>query len=186
MGNKLPKSINLLDPVNRPEDIWERIYDWLFNVGKYILISVEVLVLIVFFSRFAIDRMNNNLTDDINDQVNTLSNDFFRRSEIRFNNLHALLLDLNTLSNDQKKNSTIVSSITESIPSNIKLEQFSFTRGQVNMSFTANDFESIQSYESLLRRNPKYSDVRINLSKSGESTSKIDFTVSFNIIEEDV
>lgn len=177
--NKIPRSINLLEPVNAPEDIWEKIYDWLFNVGKYLLISVEVIVLVVFFSRFAIDRKNNDLTDLINEQVDILNGTYYRTAELRFINMHLLFSDLKKLETDQLINSSLVSSVQEGIPSDVELQRFTYSAGKISMAFTADDFESIQNYESTLRSNPLYEDVKVSLSKSGESSSKIDFAVNF-------
>lgn len=180
-ASKVPKTINLLEPVNPPEDVWESIYDWLFNVGKYLLISVEIVVLLVFFSRFVIDRKNNDLTDEINSQVDVLSNTYYRLAEIKFNNLHTLFGDLKTLDEDQEINSAYISSVQESIPSDLELQRFSYSKGQVSMAFIADNFEEVQSYESSLRNNQLYQNIQVTLSKSGEGSSKIDFAVTFQI-----
>jgi hypothetical protein len=183
MSDKTPKSINLLEPVNAPEDVWETVYSWLFNVGKYILISVQVIVLVVFFSRFVIDRTNNDLSDEVNDKVDILNQGFYRQNEIKFRNLQVLLSDLHVIAGEQEINSKLISSVTESVPSSLELQSFSFSDGRVTMSFLADDFEDIQKYETGLRKNPLYSNVKVNLSKSGESTSQIDFSVTFVISE---
>ena len=57
ISKKQPKAINLLDPVYSPHDTFSKAYDWMVNIGKYLLIFVEIIVLGVFFSRFIlIDR----------------------------------------------------------------------------------------------------------------------------------
>ena len=44
--NKSPQSINFLETVYAPTDIWSRAYIWLVEVGKYLLIAVEFAIAI--------------------------------------------------------------------------------------------------------------------------------------------
>jgi hypothetical protein len=32
--NDIPKSINFMEPVTRPTDIWANAYEWMFTVGN--------------------------------------------------------------------------------------------------------------------------------------------------------
>ncbi|WKZ31516.1 MAG: hypothetical protein QY318_02010 [Candidatus Dojkabacteria bacterium] len=187
MANEVPQSINLLTPVNTPEDSWERLYEWLFSFGKYILIAVLGIVLVVFGFRFAFDRINNDLTGEVNTMSATLADDFFRNNEIKYNNWHRLLSDMNRISAEQQKNSTVVASITESVPSDVELVDMSYVGGRVSMNFIANDFQAVQGYESLLKKNPNYdqSSLKVLLNKSGSSSNKIEFSVGFNINQEE-
>ena len=61
MFQKEKKSINFLDPVTTSEDVLGNAYVWLFNIGKYLLLVVEMIVLGVFFARFTLDKKNNDL-----------------------------------------------------------------------------------------------------------------------------
>lgn len=181
MSSKIPKSINLLDPVAPPEDMWEKLYDWLFNFGKYILISVEAIVLVVFIARFSLDRKNNDLTDQINAQVATLEQPKYRQDELKFKNFHELLREIKKVSDNQQVNSTVITSILNSVPAYLDLQNVSYSSGTVSIVFTADSFEDVKKYESLLRTNPLYEDLNLNLSKSGDKNSKVDFAVTFNI-----
>lgn len=184
MAQEIPKTINLLNPVTRPDDTWSRVYDWIFNLGKYLLVGVQLIVLAVFFSRFWIDKSNNDLTDNINDQVETLSIPILKQGEIRYNNLHALLADINTINTTQKINSTVLGSIIETVPNNIALDRFSFNEDTVSMTLIATDFATLYAYESSLKQNPLYKDVTLNLKKdSGDSN--IEFSITLKIAREE-
>lgn len=186
MTKEIPQSINLLTPVNTPEDAWERLYDWLFSIGKYLLIGVQIVVLSVLAARFMYDRKNNDLTQEVNSLSTTLADDFFRNSEIRYNNWHRLFNDMNIISDEQPINSTVVASVIESVPSDVQLLDISYISGRVSMNLTAGDFQAIQRYESLLKKNSKYDQqsLRVTLNKSGSEESNIDFSIAFNISEE--
>ena len=75
MFDKERKSINFLDPIITSSDVLGNAYIWLFNIGKYLLVAVEIIVLGVFFARFVLDKKNNDLTESVNDKVVLLSNE---------------------------------------------------------------------------------------------------------------
>ncbi len=186
MSKKLPRSINLLEPVFAPDDIWDKLYFWVFNVGKYIFVGVEIVVLIVFVTRFLVDKKSNDLSKKINLRVQTLSEDFYKDNVIKFSNLHDLLFDLNEATQNQVLNSKQIGSVLDSLPKNIKLERFSYSGDQVSMTFTASDFASITAFERFLNNNSAYTDISVKLNKSGDVASDIDFVVSYKINTEGV
>jgi len=180
MPKETPKSINLLEPVLAPQDAWSKVYDWVTKAGRYILVGIEIIVLGVFFARFIYDRQNNKLTEDINNKVSyILSDESLRKDEIRFRNYHILLSDIQLLSEDQRINSAKFSSIIDSIPKNFRLKNISFTSGQVNLSLTSDNLQSIGQYTSNLNANPMYNNVSSTINKSSGQGSEIEFTVSF-------
>jgi hypothetical protein len=60
---KLPESINLLEPINEPVDMWTKAYTWVTGAGRVLLVLVEAIVLGVFITRFILDEKNNDLSD---------------------------------------------------------------------------------------------------------------------------
>ncbi|GAB4157364.1 MAG: hypothetical protein Fur003_1100 [Candidatus Dojkabacteria bacterium] len=184
MAQELPKTINLLTPVSRPNDTWSKMYDWIFSLGKYLLVGVQLVVLGVFFSRFWIDKTNNDLTEQINEQVGILNLPLLKQSEIRYNNYHTLLEDIGNISNKQLINSTILGSVVETIPSEILLERITFNVDSVNMTLSAPSLAAIDKYEDSLSTSPLFKDVFVNLKKTASSSS-IEFTVSLKIVRAD-
>jgi hypothetical protein len=184
MASKVPKSINLLDPVNAPGDLWAGLYDWVFSVGKYLLVAVQVVVLAVFFSRFIFDKKNNDLTDDINDQVDALTDPFFRSREIKYLNIHDLLEDIAILEEYQITNAEEIGGLLSSIPQELRLEQFAFNDGGVNMSFSSDNEDAIKLYERQLDENPLYGNVSVSFSQSG-NTNDVSFAVIFSILPDE-
>lgn len=177
---KLPSSINLLEPVFAPDDIWDKLYFWVFKVGRYVFVGVEIVVLLVFGSRFLFDKRNNDLSKKINLRVDTLQEDFYKKSEVKFINTHLLLEDLDIATKRQVTNSRIVASVLDTVPSNLKLERFAYNEGLVSLTFVATDFASVAAHERTLKENPAHSDISVRLNQSGEA-SDIDFIVSYKI-----
>lgn len=178
---KLPKSINLLNPVSAPDDVFSNVYDWIYKVGRYVLVLIEVVVLAVFFSRFYFDRINNDLTDGINAQVALLSQPAYRTNEEKIVALNTLLSDIKTTSVEQSLNSKVINSVKENIPPNIVLKTFVFSDNTFNLTYEANDFNSIKDYEFIIRQNSNFTNVNLFLTKDSSGGGKIDFTISFQL-----
>lgn len=173
---KQPKSINFLEAVYSPNDIWSNAYLWLTEVGKYLLIAVEVVVLGVFFSRFILDRQNNDLTEQVNSQVVLLSNDTWKTNAILFENYQNLFGDIRKVRMEQNVNSIIVSELISGIPSTLNLESFSYNGNRVSFQISASSLEAVTNYESALKNNPDYYDVKFSINKDD---TEINVVVSF-------
>lgn len=182
MRKELPKSINLVDSINPPGDTFTIFYEWTFNIGKFLLIFVQIIVIAVFVMRLNVDRINNDLTMDINNQVELLLQDDFRANESKYRDFQIFLKDLELLDTTQVKNSRKIVSVLDSVPNNVKLENFSFSSDRIGANFTSNSLEDVKNYEAFLKQNPEYSDVKLNLEKKGNDDSGIEFTVSYTIV----
>jgi hypothetical protein len=176
--DKQPKSINFLDALYSPNDLWANAYVWLVNIGKYLLIFVQVVVLIVFFSRFVLDRKNNDLTEEINNKVVLLSNENWKKNSALFENYQSLLLDSKKVREGQQINSTVVSELINGVPSSLKLENFTFNEGKVSFHLTTSNLDAVNNYESALKNNPNYYDVRFSISKD---RTEVSVRVTFNL-----
>ncbi|MCD4756026.1 hypothetical protein K8R20_00170 [bacterium] len=174
----LPKSINFLQPVLRPRDIWSNAYQWMFQVGKYMLIAVELVALGVFVSRFILDEKNTDLTKDINTQVTMLSGGNWKQDSITYENLQGLLLDVQKIDKGQKINSVIINEVRDGIPIGVNLETFAFSNGRVSINMKTTDFKAFRDYESAIKSNSDYEKVSFNTTKNG---SIYDIRVNFTI-----
>jgi len=179
---KEPKSINFLDTLYVSSDVWSNAYVWLVNIGKYVLIAVQLVVLAVFFSRFALDRKNNDLTEEINNKVVLLTNDSWKRNAILFDNYQVLLSDVDKIKADQGINSGKISELISGVPGVFTLESISYNEGQASISLKANNLDSVKNYESALKNNPQYDDVKFSITKE---EGEISVRVSFELLSEE-
>jgi hypothetical protein len=164
--NDVPKSIDFMQPVSRPNDIWANAYDWMFSVGKYMLIVVEVIALGVFVARFIIDEKSNDLTKDVNDQVAVLSGGNWQQDSITYENIQNLLGDISRIEEGQQINSVIIDEIRDGIPYGLQVRTFSFSDGRVSLSLETTDFRSFKNYESAIKGNSNYEDVSFSTTKN--------------------
>ncbi|MGI6484034.1 MAG: hypothetical protein ACOX0R_00210 [Candidatus Dojkabacteria bacterium] len=175
---KQPKAINLLNPVYSPRDTLSKAYDWMVNIGKYLLIFVEIIVLGVFFSRFVLDRKNTDLTEDIEEQQSLLNTEPWKSNNIAYANYQELLSDVGIVKSGQSFGSSIVSEIVSGIPITLSLKSFSLSEDKVSLSFSASSLEEVKIYESSLKENNRYSNVVFNISKEDV---EISVSVTFNL-----
>lgn len=160
-----PKSINFLDTLYASSDIWSNAYIWLVNIGKYLLIVVQIIALGVFFSRFVLDRRNNDLTEEINSKVVLLSNESWRRNALLFDNYQTLFSDIKAIRDGQETNSSDISQLLSGVPSTLNLESFGYRDGAVSLRIVSVSLDTVKNYESALKNNPDYQDVKFSITK---------------------
>ncbi len=168
---KQPKSINFLETLYDPTDFWSNAYIWLVSIGKYLLIGVQVIVLGVFFARFVLDRKNNDLTEEINNKVVLLSNETWKRNAFLFENYQVLLGDIRSIREGQTINSLQIRELISGIPSTLDLDGLSFSERRVSLRLSSNNLNSVRDYESALKNNPMYEDVKFSITKEDAEIS---------------
>lgn len=178
---KQPKSINFLETLYDPSDVWSNAYIWLVSIGKYLLIGVQVIVLGVFFSRFVLDRKNNDLTEEINNKIVLLSNETWKRNAFLFENYQVLLSDISSIKDGQTINSLQIRELISGIPGSFVLEGLSFSERRVSLRLSSNNLNSVKDYESALKNNPLYDEVKFSITKED---AEISVGVSFYLNEE--
>lgn len=178
-SDKQSQSIDFLQPVYAPTDIWSNAYIWLANVGKYLLIVVEIFVLGVFFARFILDKQNNDLTEELNAKVDLLSNESWKKNAAVYENYQYLLSDIKLVRERQQINSVEISELMSGVPVSLHLSTFSYSMGKVSLRLTSNSLDSIKDYESSLKNNPNYSNVVFSIDKSND---EINVNINFALV----
>lgn len=180
-GKKEDKSINFLQPVGASESVVYTSFNWVTTIGKNLLMVVQIVVLVVFALRLVMDGRNNDLTTKINTQVGILENDTWKKNAIKYENLQSLTGDIKVIQEGQKLNSNWISEILSTIPFTLNVENVSFSHQRVGLSIRTTDFKALKNYEDALKNNNYYSDVKFNITKTGD---ELEVSVSFIINEE--
>jgi Tfp pilus assembly protein PilN len=174
------KSINFLDNSGISSDVWAQAYEWMFSVGKYMLIAVEILALGVFISRFILDEKSNDLSKDINDKVAILAGSNWQQDSITYENIQTLLGDIQKIEDGQDINSVLINEIYNGIPGSLNLLSFSFNNGRISLDLETTNFRALKDYEAALKSNDNYENVIFKLTKTD---SKYEITINFSIVE---
>ena len=182
MAKPLPRSLDLLQPTEQPTSTWNRIYEWVFNVGRYVIIAVELIVLIAFVMRFVLDRRNNDLNEEITVKMNML--DAQKETEQKLRRVQKTLDNFSVLIDDQSVLSGKYQQIMSEIPSEITWKNFGLTQERISFEGRAQSYEEMEEFERTLRENPDYSKVDLELSKSGSADAEVNYTVTVYLAEE--
>lgn len=176
MAKPLPRSLNLLQPSEKPTSTWDRIYVWVFTVGRYLIIVVELIVLVAFVARFALDRRNNDLTDEITVKMEML--DAQKETEQELRRVQSTLDNLSRMLDEQEKLSPQLETVLKEIPSSLTIETFALSQRAINLSGIAPTYEDLKEFEETLRKNEDYENVNLTLTKGGNETADVNFEIS--------
>lgn len=81
------QGFNLLKAQKTPPTMWEKIYAWVLGTARIIVIVVEVIVVLSFGARVAVDTISSRLDKEVTKQQNTLG--AFSESEVRYRTIQS-------------------------------------------------------------------------------------------------
>lgn len=170
----MPRNLNLLQQMEKPQGAWDKVYSWVFTVGRYVIIGVEVIVLLGFVVRFSLDRKNNDLKDKIETKVNMLKAQSESEAELR--QVQGVLTNFSSIIKNQQPISSRLTKILGLIPSEMKLKSISITQSRISLELSAPSYSIAEGFEQSLRTDSDYSSVQVSLKSSG-GASNVEFDV---------
>lgn len=167
--------LNLLKPQGVPEKITIKFIRWLLTVGRFIIVFVEALVLVVFVSRFKFDSELETLKEDTESQIpyiESLKNDEYLIRQTQ--------LQLSTIA-DKRLNypnyTSIIKKISGQTPRGIKIVTLNINHEvNIKISGTATNNTDITSFVSALKADKTFTDV--NLVSVGLDQGTTTFTIN--------
>ncbi len=178
------KNVNLLQERGAPATFWERLYDWMTNTCRIIVIVTEVLVLGAFGWRFWLDRRLNDLKEDIETNGEILKSLSSQEDEI-----YLLQRKINTyrgLWNTSSNFHPIVELLDNYMPSDVEELEVSVTNSRDGKGFTISgkvEREKISDLEDKLKDSDKFSDVTLSaIEKEHEGSDIHSFTIIAKIV----
>ncbi|MFC1780404.1 PilN domain-containing protein [Patescibacteria group bacterium] len=182
------KSINLLQERGAPPTFWEKLYEWVTNTCRIIVIITELLVLGAFGWRFWLDRTLNDLKEDIEVKGEVLKSLSEEEDGIRI-----LQSKMETFSSlwDQSSNLTpIVKEINDYITTDIEDLSVSISSSEGGKTFTISgemERDEISQIENDLKDSSSFSDVALsNIERSDEGSDIYSFSMTAKIIFDEV
>ena len=174
------KQVSLLPSQSNPQSTLNLAMNWLTNVGRVIIIFVELLVVAAFLSRFWLDRTNADLSETLRQQNAILDSTKEFRAE--FNLLKDRLNAIETL-NKHKNITQAVNSLIKSTPPSVFYQNLNMdtTADQLDTSLQiiAYDNQNIVDFITNLILNPDIDNVTVTKIEKEPKTSF--FTISLSI-----
>jgi hypothetical protein len=164
-----------------PQEEWEKtsfgkFLKWLLNVGRWIVIVTELIVIMAFLSRFKLDRDLTNLNETVKQRQAIISASADFEKEFRF--LQKRLTTIEDLQKNQVEADKILDLFTQVTPVGIQLSNFSFKDKIASLTASADSETTFAVFLKNLKQEPRL----VNLSIDKVSISEEQFgQVAFNL-----
>ena len=175
--NLLPREELITKPLGR-------FLKWAFSYGRYIIISVELVVFLIFFSRFIYDRQLNDLNDVIEQKQSIIASaaDF----EKRFRGFQDKINYINQLDTNRSLYLDTITLLKQITPGQVSYDTVSFSDYSLSLTGSASTNESFAQYLAQLKKTEDFTSIALeNLSKE-EDSEEITFTVSITFARPEV
>jgi len=175
------KQVSLLPSQSNPQSPLNVAMDWLTNVGRVVIIFVELIVVSAFLSRFWLDRTNADLSEMLRQQNAIL--DSTKEFRLEFNTLKNRLKAIESL-NKHKNITGAINSLIKSTPPTIFYNNLNIdtTSDQLdtNLSIVAYDNLTMVDFITNLILNPDIDNVTVTKVEKEAKSSYYSLSLSIN------
>lgn len=179
----MPKTqINLL-----PKDDFEKkpigkFLMWALNVGRWIVVFTELIVILAFLSRFKLDQDISDLYDRIKEKQAIVA--AYSSTEADFLSTQKRLDKVQQLEKDQIGIEKILNEISQITPQQIIFKNLAFSEGAIKISATAATEASLGQFLVNLSSSGSFEEINItNISKGIGGEAGIQFVITAKIKE---
>jgi len=167
-----------------PKEDWERtsfgkFLKWLLTVGRWIIITTELIVIMAFLSRFKLDRDLTNITEDIKQKQAIITSSTDLEKEFRL--LQKRLITIETLNKNRYEANKVLSFLTELTPVGVQIDNLNLAKNEIALNANANSEFSLASFLSNLKNSPEIKTVNLY---QVSSDSDRGLGVRFNVVAE--
>lgn len=153
------RAFNLLKPLEPPKTVWDKVYDWLLDRARIIILITEILVAIAFFAKVIQDTIAKNKDNEIASLTSELS--FYSTTlEPQFRLIESKDTAYTSLWNSSSQYAAVIQEIYSYI-SNSASEINLRVDGKEITIFGTEDLASLQTLEAALKSSESFSSVVI-------------------------
>jgi len=174
----MPK-VNLLPKEELETKPFGRFLKWALSYGRYIIVTVELIVFLVFFSRFIYDRELADINDKIEQKQAIIAS--AQEFEDRFRTIQEHISYIETLDEDRRVYLEILDTLERTTP-----VQVSFTEKSLTLDGFAVSNESFAQLLAQLKTVDTFTSISLDsLTEDEENEDILEFTltISFEKVE---
>ncbi len=154
-----------------------KIIAWFLNIGKYLLIAVEVIVIVAFIFRFFLDKKLSDINEEIKQRQQQLHS--FGNLEEEFLALQKKINTLKALAAEQLPTDQALTTIARLLPSDIYLTKFSLKPETLSLEAVSFSEASLATFLLSLQESKQFEDINLtSLSAEGSGKPGIKFALS--------
>ncbi len=176
------ESISLLPKHGLEGTFLGKFFDWVFSVGRYIVVFTELIVIGAFLSRFWLDRRNTDLSDKLRQQRAILESTKEFENEFRL-----FQAKLNVVAQELETEEDLLlpfQVVVKTLPSDVYLKSFNWSQEDQRATLSTAIFSEagLSLFIDNLLSQPEVSSIEIGtIRKDKESQgTEIKITVNFN------
>lgn len=175
--SKKKKEINLLPVDKFAASSLGRILAWLLKTFRIIVMSVEMVVMIAFLSRFWLDAKNSDLNDEVKQKRALIEAQ--ANFEEEFTNIQKKLYVFSKITSNQYSTVSEIDLITQNIPSEIFLENIIFSKETITINGFSPFEKSISQFMVNIENTDNFESVDLTGIDMGETGSNLlEFSVT--------
>ena len=179
----MPK-VNLLPKEELETKPFGRFLKWAFFYGRYIIVTVELIVFLVFFSRFIYDRELADINDKIEQKQAIIAS--AQEFEDRFRTIQEHISYIETLDEDRRVYLEILDTLERTTPVQVSFNTVSFTEKSLTLDGFAVSNESFAQLLAQLKTVDTFTSISLDsLTEDEENEDILEFTltISFEKVE---
>lgn len=176
----MPK-VNLLPREDLDKKAIGKFLKWILSYGRYIIITVELVVFLVFFSRFIYDRQLADLRDEITQKqaIVASASDF----EKKIRSIHHRIDQAKSLDKSRLEYLTILHTLEQLTPQDITFHEILLKEATLSLTGSALTNESFAKFLLNLKSTEKLSNVSLDEVGRDEETGLLLFQTTMTIPE---
>ncbi len=173
----VPK-INLLPRDPFYDTLIGKIMVWSIQVGRYIIVFTEIIVIMSFASRFKLDRDLTDLTAEVTQKKSIVAS--FGDVETRTRKVQEKISTVSKLISE--KNAVYYfEKLTKRIPAGVELTQMTFQPGSLSFTGKANNSGVLAGLIVALKQEPEFTVSVDRINSAGGNDPSVDFSMKIEI-----
>lgn len=177
---KTKKNINLLPKDELEKNPLGKLLKWSLNIGRYIVILTELIVVIAFLIRFKLDRNKAHLQEKMkNNQTIVLS---FKQLESQIRFLQKRLKIVKSLENNNLAPSLVLDKLSAIMPFDMVLDELTIKKDTLTLKGYCLSNAGLSAFINNLEENKEFSQINLSkISSKGKNDPSLKFSLSAKI-----
>jgi Tfp pilus assembly protein PilN len=175
------KDINLLPKSDLSQNLGGRVLLWSITVGRYLIILTELVVMIVFFSRFKYDMDLANVRDEIKEKQQMIASFQDLEKQFRF-----LQYRVNIVKNIDEKNVLVTKvhqELSKTTPVDIYYQSVNISDNKLSVQGLALSDAGLVTLLAAIRDNDSFTNASLDsLTTKGERDPQLQFTLTADVV----
>ncbi len=178
------KEINLL-----PKDKWEtgvvgKLLHWALNIGRYVVVFTELIVISAFLFRFGLDRRLTDLNEEMKQKQAVIKS--YGDLEDKFRQLQLQLESVKNVEDETAKTDVILSNISQITPLDTSYSSININKEKVTLEGQTFSDVGLATLLAKAQTNEMFMEVVLeNVSSATDKSQAIDFRMTLSLEEKE-